>query len=348
MELSRAPAGLRRLVDQEVLTSAQLSAVLAALEEDNTPPRVARSGSFAEVAAYTGAALLLSGVGLVIAASWNEFAQIGRVLLFVCVAMVFVGVGAWLAGPGALFVMMRRGGAKNGETAAGARWSASRYRAHSVRARLAAVLFIASAISVASAVGSGLDGTEGDVAWAWAGIAASVSAVAGYLALPSLPGVFACAIFAAFAVSSGMDELLGTGSTGVGVGLLVLGLIWLVLTRFGVVTESWAGYSVGVVTAILGAQNMTTSAIPAAPAASYLLTGLVALVSFGLYFGDRSWSLLLGGAAALTVAAVEAVWHSTDGSLGAAGVVLVIGAAVLGGGTIVLARTGRESVRRGL
>lgn len=343
MELSRAPAGLRRLVDQDVITSAQLSAVLAALEEDNTPPRFARSTSFAEVAAYTGAALLLSGVGLVITASWNEVAQIGRVLLFVCVAMVFAGVGAWLVGPGALFAMVRRGGAPKGEIAVGTRWSASRYRAHSARARLAAVLFVASALSVASAVGSALDGTEGDVGWVWAGIAASVLAAVGYLALPSLPGVFACAVFAAFAVPSAMDELLGTGSTGAGVGLLVLGMSWLVLTRFDVVTESWAGYSVGVVTTIFGAQTMGTSATPAV---SYLLTGLVALVSFGLYLSDRSWSLLLGGAAALALAAVEAVWHWTDGSLGAAGAVLVIGAAVLGSGSIVLSRADKAAFRR--
>jgi hypothetical protein len=118
--------------------------------------------------------------------------------------------------------------------------------------------------------------------------------------------------------------------------VLVLGIGWLGLTRARVVFEVWAGYLAGVVLAVVGAQTVDTfdGMWPA-----YALTAFVALVSFGVYATDRSWVLVLGGAAALTLAAVEAVADWTGDSAGASGAILVIGAVVLGIGSYLLARS---------
>lgn len=328
----RAPLPLRGLVARGVLTPDQLDAVLAALAEDRSP-RPTAAKLLAEIAAYVGAALLLSGVGLLVVASWDDLARAGRVALFAVVAVGLAGTGVALAG-------RRHGSAIGHPVAVGVTGAMVVSRPHSARTRLAAVLFMLSSISTAAAVGSVVDSGSGDTAWVYACFAGLLVGIAGYLALPSLVGVLTVAGFSAAVVPGVMYELLDIDSPGTGIAVLGLGLVWFALTKLGAVTESWAGYLIAVVIAVYGAQ---LAGIAEESPAVYLLTALVALLCFGLYAAERSWVLILGGTAALALAAVEAVWDWTDGSIGAAAAVLVIGAGVLGIGSVLLARAPKSS-----
>ncbi|WP_280435887.1 DUF2157 domain-containing protein [Nocardia carnea] len=319
----RAPAALVDLVRRGVLDETQLGAVVTALAKEE--PRTTPARLLAEIAAYAGAGLLLSGLVLVLAESWDDMAKLGRFVLFVLVAAGLAVAG--VATAGGWPVLFRPA------------WRRS--AGHTTRTRLAAVFFALAAVSIAAAAGSILDDGNDttDLTWVYAAAAGLVAAVAGYAALPSLLGLLLCAGFSAASVTGLLDEVLGVDDLA-GLGLLVLGFGWLGVTRFGAVLERWAGYAAGVVLAVAGAQtvDMFERMWPA-----YVLTAVVAVVCFALYATDRSWVLSLGGAAALTMAAVEAVVDWTGESAGASGAILVVGAVVLGIGSFLLTRSAKKS-----
>lgn len=319
-----APAALRGLVDQGVLTESQLDAVVTALAEDRPPPTPAKLLS--EIAAYAGAGLLLSGFVLLLAASWEDMARIGRVALFALVALGLAAAGVALAGgPATLFGAARRRVRDTG---------------HTSRTRLAVVLFALAAAGIAAAVGSGIDDGNADFAWVYACLAGLVVGVVGYAAFPSLVGVLVCAGFAVAALNGVLNELWGIDDDLTGVGFFVLGSVWLGIARLGAILERWAGYTVGIVVALWGAQvtDLFTELVTAS-----VLTALLAMGCFAVYATDRSPVLVLGGSVALSLAAAEAVWYWTDGSVSAAGAVLVAGAVVLGIGSVLLTRVGKPS-----
>ncbi|NEW41794.1 DUF2157 domain-containing protein [Nocardia cyriacigeorgica] len=332
---SRGPAGedsgphaasLRPLVESGVLTEQQLDAVLGALAEP--PARHSRTRLLAEIAAYAGAGLLLAGIALVLAASWEDLARTGRVAILALISVVLAVIAVAVAGGGsALFGRLRD---RPGAAA----------QVPAVRTRLATVLFALAAAFVAGTVGSAIEDGNTDSAWVYACIAGLIAAVIGYLALPSLIGIFTCAGFSAAAVPGVMTDLVDLHDGWPGLAVLLLGIVWGVLTRLSAFDERWAGYLIAVVLAVFGAQftgEYDTMAI------AYWLTALVAVLCFALYLTERSWVLVLGGAAALAIAAAEAVWDWTDGSVGAAGAVLIIGAVVLGVGGYLLIRAGSQA-----
>lgn len=325
----QAPSALVDLVKRGVLDETQLDAVVTALAKEEPRPTPARL--LAEIAAYAGAGLLLSGLVLVLAESWDDMAKLGRFTLFVLVALGLTAAG--VATAGGWSVLFRPA------------WRRSAPGGHSARIRLAAVLFALAVVSVAAAAGSILDDGNDttDLTWVYAAGAGLVAAVVAYAALPSLLGLLLCAGFSVASVVGVLDEVLAVDDDLIGLGVLALGLGWLGATRLGVVLEPWAGYAAGVVLAVTGAQTVD-SFDPRWPA--YGLTAVVALVCFALYATDRSWVLSLGGAAALTVAAVEAVVDWTGESAGASGAILVVGAVVLGIGSYLLTRAAKKSVEK--
>ncbi|WP_280463330.1 DUF2157 domain-containing protein [Nocardia carnea] len=321
----RAPAALADLVRRGVLDETQLGAVVTALAKPEPRPTPARL--LAEIAAYAGAGLLLSGVVLVLAESWDDMAKLGRFVLFVLVAVGVTVAGVATAGGWSMLFRPA--------------WRRPASTGHTARTRLAAVFFALAAVSIAAAAGAILDDGNDttDLTWVYAAVAGLLAAVAGYAALPSLLGLLLCVGFSAASVSGLLDEVLGLDDL-TGPGLLVLGFGWLGVTRLGAVLERWAGYVAGVVLAVAGAQtvDMSDRMWPA-----YVLTTVVAVVCFALYATDRSWVLSLGGAAALTMAAVEAVVDWTGESAGASGAILVVGAVVLGIGSYLLTRSAKKS-----
>ncbi|MCP2289048.1 DUF2157 domain-containing protein [Nocardia amikacinitolerans] len=312
----RVGAALRQLVDGGVLSAEQRDAVLAAVAAEEDAARPSGGKLLAEVAAYAGAGLLLGGVVLFIGAAWDDLARVGRVAVLAVVAIGLGLGGVALAGRAALF----------------------RAPTPTARVRLAAVLFASSAAAVTGALGSGIDYSGSDEAWVLALSVGLVVAVVGYLALPSVVGMLACAAFSAPVVVGVLGELLGLDDFWVGLGLFALGLAWLLLTAMGAFVEAWAGYLLGIAIALLGAHLIDFGR----ELWSAVLTALVAFLCFALYPTRRSAVLMIGGAGAVALAIADAVTE-LSGGLGAAGFVLIVGAVLLAAGVIALTRSPRKS-----
>lgn len=312
----RVEAALRRLTDDGVLGEDQRAAVLAALAAEEDAARPTPGKLVAEIAAYVGAGLVLGGVLLFLAASWDDLARAGRVAVLAVVAIGLIGGGVALAGRDALF---------------------RRAFSSTVRTRLAAVLFALAAAAVAGAVGAGLNDSGNDTSWVIAVSAGLVAAVIGYLAIPSVVGMLACAGFSVAVASGLVGEVFDLRDPGHGVALFVLGLVWFALTRADAFIEDWAGYAIAVVVAVVGAQMAWTDDLLLTVA----LTGVVAVVCFALYATDRSPVLMIGGAGSVALAVAQLIAEHTDGMLGPV-LLLLVGAVVLTTGAIVLTRSSRS------
>ncbi|MGW4736911.1 DUF2157 domain-containing protein [Nocardia xishanensis] len=312
----RVGTALRRLVDEGVLTEAQRDAVTAAVAAEEAAARPTAGKLLAEIAAYIGAGLLLGGLVLFLEASWADLARASRVAILAAVAIGLALGGVALAGRASLF----------------------RTTTPTARMRLAAVLFALAAATLAGAVGAGIDDSGSDEAWVLAACAGLVAAVLGYVALPSVVGMLACAAFGVPVVGGVLGELLDLDEFWIGLGFFALGMVWFGLTRAGAFVEEWAGYAIAIAVALLGAQwvDLERDRWP------LVLTVLVAVVCFALYATQRSPVLVIGGAGAVALAIAGAVSEWTEG-LGAAGFVLIVGAVLLATGVIIMARSPRGS-----
>ncbi|MGK8504128.1 DUF2157 domain-containing protein [Nocardia asiatica] len=307
----RARTATGRLVAEGVLTRDQADAVLAALAAERASA-VARGKVLAEIAAYVGAGLLFGGIVLVAASSWEDLGRPVRVGLLAVVAAGLLLGGVLLTGI-----------------------SAGRASAHSARARLAAALFALGSVALAGSVGTALEDSGSDAGWVFACSAGAVIAVLGYLALPSVVGMLVCACFVPAAVAGLLTEVIGLDDSWGSVAVLLLGGAWFALTRLGAASDIRVGYLIAIVTSVAAAQSLDGRSW------AYGITALVALVCFALYATQRSAVLVVGGGVAIAVAAGEAVSDWTGDSLGAAAVVVAIGAITLALGAYRLARPRR-------
>ncbi|MGV9823145.1 DUF2157 domain-containing protein [Nocardia xishanensis] len=209
----RVGTALRRLVDEGVLTEAQRDAVTAAVAAEEAAARPTAGKLLAEIAAYIGAGLLLGGLVLFLEASWGDLARASRVAILAAVAIGLALGGVALAGRASLF----------------------RTPTPTARTRLAAVLFALAAATLAGAVGAGIDDSGSDEAWVFAACAGLVVAVLGYVALPSVVGMLACAAFGVPVVGGVLGELFNLDEFWIGSGFFALGMVWFGLTRAGAV-----------------------------------------------------------------------------------------------------------------
>ncbi|MBF6467868.1 DUF2157 domain-containing protein [Nocardia beijingensis] len=310
----RAEAAIGRLVAERVLTRDQADAVLAALAVERAAA-VARGKVLAEIASYVGAGLLFGGIALVASSSWDALDRPVRVGV-----LAVVSAGLLLGG-----VLL-------------ARVPTGRASANSARARLAAVLFALGSVALAGSVGTALEHASTDAAWVFACTAGAVIAVLGYLALPTVIGMLVCACFLPAAVAGSATEVFGLDDSWGSVAVLVLGGMWFALTRVGALIDVRVGYLIAIVTSVAAAQTLDVDGRIWA----YGITALIAVVCFALYATQRSAVLVVGGGVAIAVAAGEAVSDWTGDSLGAAAVVVAIGAITLALGAFRLARPRRE------
>ncbi|WP_433757013.1 DUF2157 domain-containing protein [Nocardia sp. CA-135398] len=217
----RSGAALRRLVDEGVLTEAQRDAVAKALVAERTKPE-SPGRLLAEIAAYIGAGSMLGALALLLTSSWDDLQRTGRIVIFGLVSIGLTLGGIALAGGIAgLFTRTRD--------------------AHTSRSRLAAVLFALASVSVAVTVGSVFERGDSDTALVCACGAGLVVAVLGYLALPSVIGIFAVALYSVVLILVLLDEVFDVDEVWVGLGLLGLGGLWFAVTRFGLFVENWSG-----------------------------------------------------------------------------------------------------------
>ncbi|MGW5140479.1 DUF2157 domain-containing protein [Nocardia beijingensis] len=306
----RAEAAIGRLVADGVLTRDQADAVLAALAVERAAAS-ARGKVLAEIASYVGAGLLFGGIALVAASSWDALDRPVRVGVLAVVAAGLLLGGVLLAG-----------------------LPSGRGNARSARGRLAAALFALGAVALAGAVGTALDGADG--AWVFACAAGAVIAVLGYLALPSVLGMLVCACFVPAAVAGALTDLFDLDDMWAAVAVLLLGAGWFALTRIGAMADLRVGYLIAIVTSVAAAQSLDGRAW------AYGVTAVIAVLCFALYTTQRSAVLVIGGGVAIAIAAGEAVSQWTGDSLGAAAVVVALGAITLAVGAFRLARPRRE------
>ncbi|WP_149359616.1 hypothetical protein [Lolliginicoccus suaedae] len=302
-------ARLQELVDSGVLQEDQRDAVVEALvaahreEREHSVRRV-----LAEVAGYIGGALVVAGAVLLLGLAWDELSRGARALILGITSLVLISAAVGFAG--GLRALPSDGG--------------------SARERLGAVLFAGASVTIAFASGTFVTSE----AAMWAGLTGLVVAVCAYVAMPALVTLAACAVMGVVAVVGTLGEL-NIGEEFLAVGLVILGIGWLVLATRSVVAPAWAGYLVGVVIAVIGSQIALSAD---SEAWAYSLAAVVAVACFVMFVATRSPILVLGGVIASALAVSEAVWHWTGGAIGGAAAVLIAGAVLLVGSAIGLYR----------
>lgn len=304
---------LERLVERGTLTTEQAGEVAAELAAEPASPR---AGGLWEVLGYAGGALVLGGAALLVGMSWEDLSRAARVGLLAAAAAVLAGAGIAIAG-----------GPRAVRELAGA--------APSRRSRIVAVLFALAAGIAAMAVGSGLeDAPQLDVALV-ATAAGTVLAAAGYVALPSVPGLLATGAFAYWCALSAVDGWGNDSSLPQMVVLIALGAVWAALAVGGVLQRPGGGRAgrvrrevglgIAAATALSGAQWT----IGAEQAVSYGTTFVLAVLCFAAFLRLRSTVLLVFGVLGVTVSVPEAVYDWTGGALGGPLIVLLVGVVLL-------------------
>ncbi len=302
---------LERLVASGVISAEQRGAVLRAVDEQERAGRAPAGWVAAEIVAYLGAGLVAAGLALFLGRAWSEVAQSGRVVLLVVVAGCAIGGAVVLAG-GCRGVFRRVPIAGAG------------------RVRLAAVLLVLAAGALTGAVATAFG--EHGAAEHPAVLAGLLVAVLGYLLIPTVLGMVAVAVFGVAAVFQVTDAVFAVRDPWQGIVLLGFGAVWFGLAWARLLVAEWAGYVIGGVVAVVGAQSVSFGDSLWAP----VLTGLIGLTCLGLYAVRREPVLVLGGAATVAIAVGQVVAERTGGGPAVASLVLAIGAVVLTVGLIVL------------
>ncbi|WP_347350841.1 hypothetical protein [Intrasporangium sp.] len=277
-----------------------------------------------EVLAYVGAGLVVSGV-----------------LLFVGLRWYLLGLGAQLAVLAVAAVLLAAAGLA--VAVGSARAHGGRRADGDVRRRLASVLFTGAALTSASAVGVGVEHVRSAP---MAGVSAlpyltfAMLCIVGYVLSPSLVGQLGVWVGTVVAVEDLTDWWMGdwwlSGSESVAYGsaLVGIGVVWAGVTEARWWREATVGRLVGCGTAVAGAQQITSNG--PSPAFGYGVYLLLAVAGFGLYLFRRAWPYLALGVVALTMSVTQAAFHWYRDSIGAPGMLLVAGVAVLGSSLLAL------------
>ena len=278
-------------------------------QSTETPPLKRR---FAELAGYVGGAFVVSAAGIFFAAQWDNLSTGQQVGVLVGIAALLtvaaLAIGA-ATGPGLAAV-------HRGE--------------EPVRRRLTGALLTGGAASAAGAVGLLVDhlfpGTDTTAALSGFGTLAVLSLL-GYLVAPTVLGQLGVAAGAVASVQLSFESFHGS-SVGIGLGILGLGVAWLLVTERGLWREVASARVIGTALAVIGAQ------IPALGFddhrwVGYLAMALVVVVAFAVYVARFAWPYLAAGVIAVTLVVPEALLDWTDNSLGPAGALLVAGVTLL-------------------
>jgi hypothetical protein len=316
-------AALQDLVADGTLTAAQADRVAARLAVAADPsaepaagPVVAparQGGRLAEIAGYAGGALLLGAVALFLSTGWSDLSDPSQIAVLTGTAVLLIVAGAVIAVGGD--TSLRDTG-----------------HAHdSARRRLVSVLWTVAAASTAGAAGLAVDGYELVAASAVGLVVAGV----GYRLMPSAVGQLG-GWLAAIGLVSGLIGELGDepGTWLYAVALVSLGAVWAGLAVTRVLDETESGLALGAGLALFAAQLPLIDSDH--ELLGYLLTAGVAAAGFAGYLATRSWAVLGAGVLGTTFVVPEALHDWTDGSVSAAGSLLVAGLTLLAASAIGL------------
>lgn len=290
---------LRGLVERGTLTAEQARAVEAALREAEDAGAPAR---WTEIIGFVGGGLVFAGVVSLMAFSWEDLEWTARVGLLAAVA-VLAGLGG-LAAVGTR--LLGRGPVPD------------------TRRRVGGTLFVLAAVAAGLALGSAL---EPDTATAPT-LLGLVLAALGYAAAPTAVGLLACGAASVWALWSVLEAAGLTGNEALPYGLatVALGLLWgAAAVRL---PNQRTGLVVAAVLALFGAQVPLFDGQDHA-LLSYTLTTAVSVLCLVLHRWWRVWVLIGAGVVGLTLAVPEAIWDWTDGAIGGALLLLLVGLVLL-------------------
>jgi hypothetical protein len=273
-----------------------------------------------EIAGYLGASFVVGATLLFLSEEWDALGRAGRFSILAAMATILFGSGVvvrWRAAP-----------------PSGHWWR--RWPGDAVRRRLSSTLLTGAAAAASFATYVSLDVspqdyTAADSAPFVASVAGLVVVIVGYLLARSALGQLGTAV-AAFAAYGSLLDVLELHEPGAfGFGMLALGAVWVVLAWYRLVTERRFALAIAVTFGLIGAQLVVVGGSEAENLLGYALTALVAGICFAAYAQIREWVVLAGGVVGATVVVPEVLYDMTDGSLGAAGVMLVAGVTLLAG-----------------
>jgi hypothetical protein len=308
------------LVSAEELDAEQGEAVLAALDAAGigTSAQAVPGGRVglasgvrshaAEVAGYLGAVFVGLSAVTFLAQSWDEVSPGTRALLLAGIAVLCAVVA----------VVVSRGGARPADP---------------VRLRVASTLMSVAALTTGLAVGSALEQSSDGGPWllTLAPAAALVVAVLGYSLAPTALGHLAMAAAAVATVQFAAAAIAADNPVPAGVGLLVLGLLWLLLVRWGLLREQTLGLVVAGLLCLAGPQLVLAAVVvPAATrVAAYVLTAAVGLACLAGYSVLQRWPLLVLGVGAMALLVPEVLGYWLGESIGVPGLLLASGVTLL-------------------
>jgi hypothetical protein len=302
---------LRSLVDNGVLLPEQGEAVGTALTRASTRGD-GRASWLVEAAGYVGGGLMLGGVTLFVATSWDELTRYSRSALLAAFALLFVAIGVAAAGGPRGIRRLATGD-------------------HAARRRIVGVLFGLAAVPAALATAVAVDAPH---AGSYAGLVGFAVALAGMLLVPTVAGLVAAAFMSVVAVASFGKEVLHASDLNMGLLLIVVGVAWAVLAVLRLLPSVPVGLSIGTGLGLIGAQVPLFS--DASAPWGYGLTFAFAVACFVAYRWQRSAVLLVAGVLGSTLAVPEAVTDWTDGAVGGSMVLLLAGAVLVGASAIGL------------
>ena len=313
MTRSRTSEVVDRLVAAGLLDpahAAEAEAVVGSALEDRPTESAPLRRRFAEIAGYVGAAFVVGAAWLFLSQTWTDLGLAGQVGLLLVSALVLAAGGLLLA--------RAAGRVSRGNPV------------DDLRGRLASVLLAGSGACAAFGAGIWLDDAlaSAELVVALAALTGLLVVLGGYVVIASPVGQIAAAVAAFVMVPAGLGALPSDSTSPVPLALsvLALGALWLLLAERGIWREAMLGRLLGCVLAFVGAQL----ALPGQHSwVAYVATAAVGALAFGLYVVTRAWPYLLTGVLAVTVVVPEALYDWAEGSLGAAGILLVTGVTLL-------------------
>lgn len=332
---------LQRLIDNGTLTREQADAVRTDFHTDlqsraDRPEESRNSWTpvLAEVGGYVGAAFVVAAAAALIGPGWDNFSHAGRIAI--------------LAGPGALLLLAAAAiavafpaGWSSGF--GGARPSVEGHnsfdpdqQASAPVRRLIGALILAGGGLFWGAAAVIADNHGFD---RWVPLVPLLVWGLGYLRFRGVPLHLGTAVALVWTVLTVSDPDLEDRFPVSGLLLVIAATVWALLAMYRLIEERALAVAVAGVMAFTGGEIAATSDYEGF---GYLLLGLLAVVGLAGYVRTHELSALGVGATTLAVVVPQVVIDYTEGSLGAAGGLLVSGLSIVAASVLAarLRRTG--------